>query len=872
MKSKNPNILDQIDDVVIVVDHSGQIQQLNAAFQNQTGFTQKDFLNEKFTKLVPTAFRFQLLLQTARFLRDKKKHTQLEIPILKKDGEKFWVSAKLSANYSEANTSVVAIAREIPDIKILQPDYNQIRLRSLLENLNSGMLLEDENRRILMVNEKFCELFCIPVEPAALLGADCSGSARQAQVLFKDELGFVFGIERLLRERRKAIGDVLPLKDGRVFSRDFIPVSNNGVYLGHLWSYTDITASQKVQENIRRKEEKYLGIINNMKLGLLEVDLNNIITDTNERFCELTGYTRNELLGKNASKLLLAQDHYSTVEEQKNIRSKGESSVYEIELIKKDGTRFWIMISGAPRYDDNRKMIGSIGIHLDLTEQKQTESALIEAKIRAEQSLTAKEQFMANMSHELRTPLNAVIGMAELLKDSPLTKKQNSYVDAIIRSGDNLLSIINEILDFSKILTAHFKLQNRVFNFSDAVNNVADTMWYQAHKKAIDFHWSVPENIPPFLIGDPLRIGQLLTNLLGNSIKFTSDGLVKLDVSFKQVSKTEISIKFEVTDTGIGISKDKLEHIFEMFTQEDDSITREFGGTGLGLAISKQLTELMGGKISVQSEKGKGSVFICNIPFKIANENIPENFQINSNYKALKGKHVLLVEDNPMNVTIAGEHMKKAGIIVTVAHSGDEAIEALKNAIPDIILMDISMPGMDGVQTLRKIYDELRIFIPVVAVTANSRRSDKENYLREGMSNYLSKPFSKVQLLTVIKNTLPDNSLYDLGRLHLLGSSELVETVIEAFIEQTPVLVNQLIKAHFENNYSAMRHLCHQLKTSVSLFSVNAISPILEELDSDFFESIWKEGNKQFLPQIVYTLRETVKGLKAGATIFQNME
>ncbi len=626
-----------------------------------------------------------------------------------------------------------------------------MRLSYLIANMLEGVLVEDENRKIILVNQEFCTMFAIPVLPDLLVGADCTESAEQSKHFFSDPESFVRGIEIILKNRVKVIGDILLLLDGRTFSRDYVPIIIDSAYRGHFWKYSDITVQQKYEDALIRSEEKYRLLIENMNLGLLEVDLKGKIRYANQSFCIMSGFEREEIYGKIAENIFTEAKNRKLVRNKTESRNKGMVDAYELEITNKQGLKKWWMISGAALHDKDGNQIGSTGIHLDITEQKQLEFTLRHAKQLAENTAKAKEIFLANMSHEIRTPMNAILGLGKLVLNTDLTTYQRSFLESINTAAENLLIVINDILDFSKIESGKLSLESISFNMPKLLNQICKMLVLQTEEKGLQFNVHIDTKISPVLVGDPYRINQILLNLLSNSIKFTEKGSISVDCRLVESNDLNQCLEITVTDTGTGIEKEYQKKIFEKFSQENVSVARKYGGTGLGVAITKQLIDLMDGKITIESEKNVGTkvTILITLPIGLLSEESVDGKE-NNFMKNLKAKRILLVDDNKINRLIAKTILSKEGIIVTEAGNGEIAIEMLRTLSFDLVLMDIQMPVMDGLTATKLIRSEINESIPVIALTAHALKSEMDNCFEAGMNDFLSKPFEAEKLIAMI--------------------------------------------------------------------------------------------------------------------------
>ena len=385
--------------------------------------------------------------------------------------------------------------------------------------------------------------------------------------------------------------------------------------------------------------------------------------------------------------------------------------------------------------------------------RKKAEETMLTAKLEAEQAKKIQEQFLANMSHEIRTPINGVIGMAQLIGTTELSTEQKEYIDIINESASNLLVIINDILDVTKMQVGKIALEEVNYSLQDTVRTLIRVFSFKTVAKGIALNYEIAPGVPRLLSGDPVRLNQILTNLINNAIKFTKNGEVKLSVDIVGEDEKTINPRFVVQDTGIGIAQDKIESVFESFTQASNDTTRKYGGTGLGLTISKQLIELQGGTISLVSKLGVGSSFSFLLPVKRAEQSVASERNMDqTDVPAMDQVSILLAEDNLINQKVASKLLFKKGAQVDIANNGSEVLDMLEKKKYDVILMDINMPVLDGFETTQCIRQGNSRFqkIPIIALTASALASEKAKCIEVGMDDYLSKPFKAEELFEKI--------------------------------------------------------------------------------------------------------------------------
>lgn len=639
----------------------------------------------------------------------------------------------------------------------------------------------------------------------------------------------------------------------RWFSMSASRFGNGGS--GVVITHTNITESKRAEMAVRESHETLRGILKTTKDGFWQIDASGELLDVNSTYCQLSGYTREELLGMNVAELDAVKEPAEIIMQIRHVMAVG-SEQFESRHRRKDGSIWNVEISVTYRDAAGGQLLVFLR---DITERKRAEAALNNALEVARVAEQSKDAFFANVTHELRTPLSAVIGFSGLARPLCTDLRQRDYLDKVNAAGKTLAGIIDDLLDLSKMVAGGMEFEANPFSLSQLVKRSLSVVSFKAEEKGLALLARVAEDIPDVLIGDALRIQQVLLNLLGNAVKFTASGHVELRISQHVREAQRVCLEIDVEDTGIGLTEEEIRLLFKPFSQAGGFVTRQFGGTGLGLSICKQLAEAMGGKIGVVSRKGKGSTFQVRLWLGVAEAGelpVIQPSEDGLSQVAYQGARVLVVDDQSLNREVVEGLLGVVGITPLLAGNGQEAIDILWADAEgfDLVLMDIQMPVMDGLTATRKIRQIDRFAnLPVIAMTAHTMAHERDKTVAAGMSGHIGKPFDEDAFFRTLAKWIPEAKRRRLvsankeppgnefpalagvdtgaGLALLLGDETRYRHWLSDFVSEAPVTLAKIRQALSEGDAKSASLAAHSLKGRTGMLGMKALHVIAGEVE-----------------------------------------
>ena len=748
-----------------------RIEAANQAYCSMLGYAEEELVGKHLSEITAPESIEENLARQSRMVSGEIDHFRMEKRFIRKDGAV--VFGILDANLIRDPMGRPAyFLGSIIDITMRKRAEEELqeerkRLENILQGTNVGTWEWNVQTSEIVINERWAEMVGYSLDelsPAtfdtwiSLIHADDLDLSNE--LLGKHFRGEVEYYECEVRLRHRNGNWVWVLDRGKVASwtEDGKPLIMSG-------THQDITEGKLARESLAETREEFENIFDNSQVGIMLLRGGRILARGNQRLARILGYeTIEEMTGMNMRRLHLDEEHFVSFGKQHyEMLEQGEQTQVEYQLKKKDGSPVWCTLSGKA-IDPSDLDKGVIWVIDDLTDRKNMEAQLIKAKEGAESANRAKSEFLANMSHEIRTPLNGILGMLQLMQTTRIDQEQQDYVVAAMKASKRLAQLLSDILDLSRVEAGKMEIAMEDFDLHDVMDSVAQLFAPAANEKGLRFRVHANPVIPPCLKGDTVRLQQILGNLVDNAIKFTSKGHVEVEVQpLPGRNSHEYRVLFSVVDSGIGIPDDKLAMLFQPFSQVSEGYTRTFQGAGLGLSICRRLVTLMGGKISVESEHGVGTTVHFCIPFERADRREEDAIPGRVREVHPEKLRILVAEDDLVNRLMTKRLMEKFGHVVVEVEDGREALEALRQGEFDLVLMDVQMPVMDGVEATRRIRSGEtgadKADIPIIALTAYAMAGDKQRFMDAGMDGYLPKPVE----VSVIEEMLATILLQNVG-------------------------------------------------------------------------------------------------------------
>lgn len=744
---------------IALCDAEGNFLRVNQSFSNIVGYSNEEISGKSYQSITHPDDMFVDVNQIQQILRRELPSYSIEKRYIRKDGSNVWVALSASVllfGVDETPLSLIAIVEDISDRKRLEEDLraSESRFRGIFENAAVGIAQCSLDGKYLQMNQKYGDI--LRYSSGELLGATFG------DVTYPDDLPDTFkNFNSLIRAEIASYthDKRLVCKDGSlVWTTVTVSVQHDqaGTPFRTIGIIQDISERKRLEEALRESEQRFRFMANSMPHLVWTAGTDGSAEYLNDRFKEYTGLWGEKLVTETFYALIHPSDLDAASKSWSEAVAKGKELDVEYRLRGVDGTYRWFKGHGLPVYDTEGHVIKWVGTVTDIDKQKRAELALERAKEDAEAANRAKDEFLANVSHEIRTPMNAILGMTELVLDTPLTDDQRQSLKTVQSAADSLLAIINDLLDFSRIEAGKMELTDDAFSLRAQLRDTLRALAVRAHRKNVELVSHVHSDVPDSLVGDAGRLRQVILNLVGNAIKFTDEGevVVRVMLSDEPLSIDHAVLTFSVSDTGIGIPKEKQAKVFRAFEQEDSSTTRKYGGTGLGLTIASQIVELMGGQISVESEVDRGSVFTFTARFRV-NPNNDGTLQ-HLPPVLLKGLRVLVVDDNATNRHILTEYLRSWQMEPVAVGDGIAALGALWEGVTsnqpyDLVMLDARMPDTDGLaiaELIRKRSDLSSTRL--ILLTSGNRPGDASRFRELKIDAHLLKPVQPEELLDTI--------------------------------------------------------------------------------------------------------------------------
>ena len=938
--SQLKDIFDNSSDLIQVFDHRGEFLLVNEAWKQKLEYSDEDIQKIKFTDILHPSYR-ATTVEYFKLIAQGKSFEKIETVVVSKSGQSIYLTGSVNCSktgeyeleyrgiFHDVTEKVRAEKAQNLYFSITNASIHSKNLSELFKNIYDELskaipitnfyisLFNTDDNYIsfpYFIDEKYQLKTKNGIRKTGKNFTEYAIKQNRSLLLSKKE------IETLIADKIiDNIGEVpvvwmcapLRLEDKHIGLVSIKSYDEKITYDEKDVSLLDFISGQIALAIERKKseiallnsEKKFRDIFESIQDIYFRCKINGDITMVSPSIQDFMGYAAHEVVDKNITNYYLYSPKIKNL--IKELSKKKSIRDFEVSLVTKKGEILQCISNIRLVYNEKNIPIEIEGVAKDISIIKKTNQALIESKELAEHTLKVKENFLANMSHEIRTPMNGVIGMIDLLDSTTLTNEQKEYVLTIKKSSETLLSILNGILDLSKIEAGKMQLRPTVINLKETLDKLYALFSQQALSKNINLFYHIDTKIQEYLKVDEIRLLQIFSNLLSNAIKFTKGGgAINLDIKLHTSTKKKILMKAEVRDSGIGITKEQIDRLFTNFSQLDNSSTKEFGGTGLGLSISKELAKLMGGEIGVFSSPGFGSTFWFSFEalksdrkaFETANKfhDMPGISKQFTNY----APHVLIVDDNKINRQVASQILRKSGCNVDTANNGKEAIKLVKEKNYEVIFMDIQMPEMDGVEVTKKLKKlKNKILPPIVAMTAYSMQADREKYISAGLDDYIPKPLkghvliAKVVELTVDSLSIQTPKINDhivaeetkdnkkteiinkeiILQLEKYGGFETVKQVYDDFLQETEAFLEEISESLVKQNYKNILSILHTIKGNAGTLGIEKIHMLTTDIESKLKIKDYRDTsfNIKKLTSLYHEYKSNYKAILNSITTYQ---